>query len=101
MWFIRALGEFENGMQVPVIADLGENFFHATTFFDYFSSAPTFDTYDLLLEKEPQITMEDILNAISEKEKEEVPFPIAWVSRKDAGERVVGCGEEREGKEWE
>jgi hypothetical protein len=76
MWFIHAIGEFENGAQVPVIADLGESSFYATTFFDYFSSVPTFDTYDLLLDKEPQITLEDILNAISEKE-EEIPFPTA------------------------
>ena len=81
MWFIQTIGEFENGMQVPVIADLSESSFHATTFFDYFSSAPTFDIYDLLLDKEPQITLkqglEDILNAISEKEEKEIPFPTA------------------------
>ena len=77
MWFIQAIGEFENGAQVPVIADLSESSFHATTFFDYFSSATRFDTYDLLLEKEPQVTLDDILNAISEKEKEEIPFPTA------------------------
>ena len=81
MWFIKAIGEFDNGMQLPVIADLGEYVVYPTVFFSYFSSAPTFDIYDLLLDKEPQVTLKQglkgILNAISEKEKEEVPFPTA------------------------
>ena len=78
MWFIKSIGEFENGVQMPVIADLSGNFLHATTFFEYFSGVPTFDTYDLLLSKDetPGITMEDILNAISKKEKE-VDFSTA------------------------
>ena len=71
------MGEFENGVQMPVIADLGGYFIHATTFFSYFENAPVFDVYDLILDKAPQITIEDILNAISKKEKEEVPFPTA------------------------
>ena len=74
MWFQKVLAEFDNGQQLPVFADLVGNFIHATTFFNDFESAPVFDVYDLMLDKEPQITMEDILNAISKKEKEEVPF---------------------------
>ena len=81
MWFIQAIGEFEDGQRHPVYADLSESYVYATAFFNYFSDAPTFDTYDLMLESEPQVTLkqglEDILNAISEKEKEEVPFPTA------------------------
>ena len=77
MWFIKALGEFENGMQLPVVADLGEYAVYPTVFFNYFSDAPILNTFDLLLDKEPQITLGDILNAISEKEKEEIPFPTA------------------------
>ena len=77
MWFIQAIGEFEDGQRHPVYADLSESYVYATAFFDHFSDAETFNTYDLMLEREPQITLEDILNAISEKEKEEVPFPTA------------------------
>ena len=81
MWFIKAIGEFENGVQLPVYADLGENFVYATVFFNYFSDAPIFNTFDLMLDKEPQVGLEqglkDILNAISEKEEKEVPFPTA------------------------
>ena len=81
MWFQEVIAEFDNGQQISVIADLSENFLHATTFFSYFSDAPTFDTYDLLLDKEPQITLkqglEDILNAISEKEETKEDFTTA------------------------
>ena len=77
MWFIKSLGEFGDGTQIPVIADLSGTSLHAMSFFGYFEDAPTFDTYDLLLEKEPQITVEDILNAISKKEKEETDFTNA------------------------
>ena len=77
MWFIKAIGEFGDGQRLPVIADLSESFFHATTFFSHFSTAPVFDTFSLMLDKEPQITMDDILNAISKKEEKEIPFPTA------------------------
>ena len=78
MWFIKSLGEFGDGSQIPVIADLSGTSLHVMTFFAYFEDVPIFNTYDLILDdEEPQITMEDILNAISKKEKEEVPFPTA------------------------
>jgi hypothetical protein len=77
MWFIRAMAEFDNGEMIPVYADLSESYVHATLFFDYFSDAQIFDTYDLMWETEPQVTLEDILNAFSEKEKEEVNFSTA------------------------
>ena len=77
MWFIKSLGEFDNGVQIPVIADLSGTSLHAMSFFTYFGEAPIFNTYDLMLEKEPQLTMEDILNAISKKEEKEIPFPTA------------------------
>ena len=71
MWFKRAIAEFEGGVRLPVIVDLGDESIHATTFFDYFEDAPIFNTYDLILDREPQITLDDILNAISKKETEE------------------------------
>lgn len=77
MWFKKALAEFENGVQTPVYTDLGENTLHATLFFAYFEDAPVFNTYDLMLDEEPQVTLEDILNAISEKEEEETDFTNA------------------------
>ena len=77
MWFIRAMGELGDGQMIPLYADPGENFVYATLFFNYFSDAPIFDTYDLMLYSEPQITWEDFLNAFSEKEKEETDFTTA------------------------
>lgn len=77
MWFIKSMGEFENGVQIPVIADLSGTSLHAMSFFSYFEDAPTFNTYDLVLDEEPQITLKDILNAISEKEEKETGFTTA------------------------
>ena len=77
MWFVKSLGEFGDGSQIPVIADLSGTSLHAMSFFTYFEDAPTFNTYDLILDDESQVTLEDILNAISKKEKEEIPFPTA------------------------
>ena len=81
MWFIKSLGEFSDGSQIPVIADLSGTSLHAMSFFSYFEEAPVFNTYDLMLDKEPQVTLkqglEDILNAISEKKEKEIPFPTA------------------------
>jgi len=77
MWFIKSLGEFSDGSQIPVIADLSGTSLHPMSFFSYFEEAPVFNTYDLMLDKEPQVTMDDILNAISEKKEEEIPFPTA------------------------
>lgn len=76
MWFMKAVGEFENGQQMPVIADLGGNFVHATAFFNYFSAAPIFSTFDLVLSKH-QTSLEDILNAISKKEETKEDFTTA------------------------
>ena len=73
---MKATGVFEDG-ELSVIADLSGTSLHAMTFFAYFEDAPTFNTYDLLLEKEPQVKLEDILNAISKKEEKEIPFPTA------------------------
>ena len=81
MWFIKSLGEFGDGSQIPVIADLSGTSLHPMLFFSYFEDVPTFNTYDLILDEEPQVTskqgLEDILNAISEKKEEEIPFPTA------------------------
>ncbi|GAF74663.1 unnamed protein product [marine sediment metagenome] len=77
MWFIKSLGEFGDGSQIPVIADLSGTSLHAMSFFSYFSDAPTFNTYDLILDEEPQVTLEDILNAISEKEETKEDFTTA------------------------
>ena len=71
MWFIKSLGEFGDGLQIPVIADLSGTSLYAMSFFSYFSSAPTFNTYDLILDRE------DILNVISKKEEKEISFPTA------------------------
>ena len=77
MWFIKSLGEFGDGSQIPVIADLSGTSLHAMSFFAYFGDAPIFNTYDLILKDEPQVRLEDILNAISKKEEKEIPFPTA------------------------
>ena len=81
MWFIKSLGEFGDGSQIPVIADLSGTSLHPMSFFSYFEDAPIFNTFDLILDKEPQVTLkqglEDILNAVSEKKEEEIPFPTA------------------------
>ena len=76
MWFQKAVCEIENGQQMPVIADLGGNFLHATIFFNYFNTVPVFNIFDLLLSKD-ETSLEDILNAISKKEEKEIPFPTA------------------------
>lgn len=79
MWFRKVTAEFENGVQLPVIADLSGNFLHATTFFDYFKNAPIFNTCDLLLPRDETLdmTLEDILRAISEEESPEIDFTSA------------------------
>jgi hypothetical protein len=80
MWFIKSLGEFGDGSQIPVIADLSGTSLHPMSFFSYFEDAPIFNTFDLMLDdenEEPQVTVEDILNAISEKKEKEIPFPTA------------------------
>lgn len=77
MWFIKSLGEFGDGSQIPVIADLSGTSLHPMSFFSYFEDAPIFNTFDLILDEEPQVTLEDILNAISKKEEKEIPFPTA------------------------
>ena len=76
MWFKKAMGVFEDG-EIPVIADLSGTSLHPMLFFSYFEDAPTFNTYDLILDEEPKVTLEDILNAISKKEEKEIPFPTA------------------------
>ena len=76
MWFMKAMGVFEDG-ETLVIADLSGTSLHPMSFFSYFEDAPIFNTFDLILDEEPQVTMEDILNAISEKKEKEIPFPTA------------------------
>ena len=71
MWFIQAMGHFENGVQLPIITDLSENYLYCTAFFNHFSNASIFTVYDLILDRE------DILNVISKKEEKEIPFPTA------------------------
>jgi len=70
MWFIKALGQFENGMGIPVIADLSESHIYPTAFFNHFSDAPVHNSFTLAFpDKLHDILLEE--DAISKEEREE------------------------------
>ena len=76
MWFIKATGRFENGMSLPVIADLSGEHIYPTAFFNHFSNAPVYNMLTIaipdVLENSAEvlsILLEE--DAISEKEREE------------------------------
>ena len=76
MWFIRATGQFENGMNIPVIADLSGEHMYPTAFFNHFSDAPVHNSFTLAFPDTLHNSTEllDILledDAISKEEREE------------------------------
>ena len=76
MWFIKATGQFENGMNIPVIADLLGNYVYPTAFFNYFSDVPVYNSFTIALPNTLEnsqellgILLED--DAISKEERKE------------------------------